>query len=98
MYLKPARTYGPLILGSEYLRALVGQGTISPEGAKRLRWMDHYGRSGNARLTCRYFDISAQTFYCWKNRFDPEDLTTLEAESRRPRHVRQPLTPAARNT
>jgi len=56
--------------------------------------MDHYGRYGNARLTCRHFDISAQTFYRWKNRFDPEDLTTLEAESRRPRRVRQPLTPA----
>ena len=94
MYLKPTRTYGSLIPGSEYLRGLVRQGTISPEGAKRLRWMDHYGRYGNARLTCRHFDISAQTFYRWKNRFDPEDLTTLEAESRRPRRVRQPLTPA----
>lgn len=94
MYLKPTRTYGSLIPGSEYIRDLVRQGTISAEGAKRLRWMDHYGRCGNARLTCRHFNISAQTFYRWKNRFDPEDLTTLEAESRRPRHVRQPLTPA----
>ncbi len=94
MYLKPTRTYGSLIPGSEYLRDLVRQGTISPEGAKRLRWMDHYGRCGNARLTCRHFNISAQTFYRWKNRFDPEDLTTLEAESRRPLHVRKPLTPA----
>jgi len=94
MYLKPTRTYGSLIPGSEYIRDLVRQGTISAEGAKRLRWMDHYGRCGNARLTCRHFNISAQTFYRWKNRFNPEDLTTLEAESRRPRHVRQPLTPA----
>ena len=35
-----------------------------------------------------------QTFYRWKNRFDPYDLTTLEAASRRSHHVRKPLTPA----
>jgi len=94
MYLKPTRTYGSLIPGSEYLRALVRQGKLSEEGAKRLRWMDHYARHGNARLTCRHFDISAQTFYRWKNRFDPEDLTTLEEESRRPHHVRKSMTPS----
>jgi transposase InsO family protein len=38
--------------------------------------------------------ISEQTFYRWKNRFDPYDLTTLEASSRRPHRVRKPLTPA----
>jgi len=57
--------------------------------------MDHYNRHRNARLTCRYFGISSRTFYRWKNRFDPLDLTTLEEESRRPRHVRQPQTPIA---
>ena len=95
MYLKPTTTYGSIIPGSEYIRDLVRQGKISAEGVKRLRWMDHYARNGNARLTCRHFNISAQTFYRWKNRFDPEDLTTLEAESRRPHHVRKPMTPAA---
>ena len=94
MYLRPTRTYGSIIPGSETIRDLVLRGRISEEGSKRLRWMDHYARHGNARLTCRHFDISAQTFYRWKNRFDPEDLTTLEAESRRPQHVRKPLTPA----
>jgi putative transposase len=93
MYLRPTRTYGSIIPGSETIRDLVRQGTISEEGSRRLRWMDHYARHGNARLTCRHFGISAQTFYRWKNRFDPEDLTTLEAESRRPQHVRQPQTP-----
>ena len=93
MYLQATTTYGSLIPGSEYIRSLVRQGTISPGAARRLRWMDHYGRSRNARLTCRYFGISAQTFYRWKNRFDPYDLTTLEEESRRPSRVRQPETP-----
>lgn len=95
MYLKPTTVYGSLIPGSEYIRALVRQGTISPDAAKRLRWFDHYGRYGDARLTCRHFGISPQTFYRWKNRFDPYDLTTLEAASRRPHNVRKPLTPAS---
>jgi putative transposase len=95
MYLQATTAYGSLIPGSKYIRTLVRQGTISPEAAKKLRWMDHYHRNRNARLTCRYFGISPKTFYRWLNRFDPYDLTTLEEESRRPRHVRQPQTPTA---
>jgi putative transposase len=94
MYLRSTTTYGSLIPGSEYIRELVRRGTISPEAAKKLRWMDHYLKNQNARLTCRYFGISPKTFYRWWNRFDPYDLTTLEEGSRRPRHVRQPQTPA----
>jgi transposase len=57
--------------------------------------MDHYTEHRNARLTCRHFDISPQTFYRWKRRSDPYDLTTLEDESRRPDRVRQPQTSSA---
>src|SRR4030043_1004195 len=95
MYLRPTTTYGALIPGSEYIRSLVRQGTISKEAARRLRWMDHYAEHGNARLTCRYFGISAPTFYRWKNRYDPYDLTTLEEVCRRPHRVRQSRTPGA---
>lgn len=95
MYLQAAQGYGFLIPGSEYIRSLVRQGAISQGAAKRLKWMDHYARLGNARLTCRYFGISAQTFYRWKNRYDPYDLTTLEEASRRPHRVRQQETPEA---
>ena len=94
MYLKPTTTYGSLIPGSEYIRSLVRQGTISQDAVRRLRWFDYYSRCEDARLTCRHFGISAQTFYRWKNRLDPYDLTTLEATSRRPHHVRKALTPA----
>jgi len=93
MYLHATTTYGSLIPGSEYIRSLVRQGTVSKDAAKRLRWMDHYARGQNARQTCRYFGISPQTFYRWKNRYDPYDLTTLEEESRRPRVVRRSETP-----
>jgi transposase InsO family protein len=93
MYLQATTTYGSLIPGSEYIRDLVRRGTISRAAANKLRWMDHYVKNRNARLTCRYFGISPKTFYRWWNRFDAYDLTTLEEESRRPRHVRQPQTP-----
>jgi len=57
--------------------------------------MDYYESHGhNARLTCRHFDISPQTFYRWKRRYDPKNLKTLEDRSRRPRHVRQPTASA----
>jgi len=84
MYVKPTTIYGSLIPGSEYIRSLVRQGTISQDAARRLRWFDFYNRCGDARLTCRHFGLSPQTFYRWKNRLDPYDLTTLEASSRRP--------------
>lgn len=95
MYPHPARIFGDIVPGSEFIRSLVRRGTMSKEAAKRLRWFDYYARCGNAQMTCRYFGISAQTFYRWKRRFDPYDLTTLEEESRRPHHVRSPQTPAA---
>jgi len=93
MYLRSSRIYGSLVPGAEYIRSLVRQGTISSEAAKRLKWFDYYAQCEDARLTCRHFGISPQTFYRWKNRFDPYDLTTLEASSCRPHRVRQPQTP-----
>ncbi len=67
-----------------------GQG-LSPAARRRLKWMDYYERQGrNARLTCRHFDISPQTFYRWRRRYDPRRLASLEDRSRRPRRVRRP--------
>jgi len=64
---------------------------LSREATRRLRWFDYYYCHGrNARLTCRHFGISPQTFYRWKHRYDPDHLGSLEDRSRRPRHVRQP--------
>jgi putative transposase len=64
---------------------------LSAAARRRLKWMDYYLQHGrNARRTCRHFDISPQTFYRWWRRYQPRDLTTLEAHSRRPRRRRQP--------
>lgn len=64
---------------------------LSKEATKRLKWFDYYhSHGGNARLTCRYYGISPQTFYRWKRRYDPGRLESLESRSHRPRRVRQP--------
>jgi transposase InsO family protein len=93
MSVRPATKFGLIIPGSDYMISLLRQGTFSREAKKRLKWMDHYLKHGNARLTCRYFGISPQTFYRWWNRFDPYDLKTLEDHSSRPLHTRKPQTP-----
>lgn len=64
---------------------------LSKQARQRLKWMDyHQEHQGNARLTCRHFDISPQTFYRWKRRYNPQNLRSLEDSSHRPRHLRQP--------
>jgi putative transposase len=62
---------------------------ISGKALLRLKWIDHFTMNSNTSLTCRHFDIPRSTFYYWLNRFDPEDLTTLENISRRPHNVRK---------
>jgi putative transposase len=67
---------------------------LSQKARQRLKWFDYYSSHGhNARLTCRYFGISPETFYRWKERYDPKHIETLEDLSHRPRHLRQPTYP-----
>jgi len=64
---------------------------LSKEATRRLKWFDYYNsRDHNARLTCRHFDISPQTFYRWKRRYDPKHIESLEDLPHRPKHLRQP--------
>ncbi len=64
---------------------------MSRAARQRLRWMDHYRTQGrNAAFTCRYFGISRQTFYRWRRRYDPQELSSLEDRSHRPRRRRRP--------
>ena len=90
-------------VGPDGVPRLASLARLGPElsgGARRrVKWMDYYEQHGqNGRLTCRHFDISPQTFYRWRRRYDPRDLTSLEARSRRPRRRRQPTwSPALAN-
>ncbi len=64
---------------------------LSRDARRRLEWFEYYDTRGeNARLTCRHFDISPQTFYRWKIRYDPKHPQTMESRSCRPKRVRHP--------
>jgi transposase InsO family protein len=63
---------------------------LSKKARQRLKWFDYYNSGNNARLTCRHFDISPQTFYRLKRRYNSRHLKSLEDHSHRPRHLRQP--------
>jgi transposase len=76
--------------------ACQSQSGISEDVKRKLEWFDHYEKHGkNARLTCRHFGISPDTFYRWKRRYDPQNLSSLEDDkrNRRPKNLRQPATP-----
>ena len=66
--------------------------TKDPNVRKRLKWMQHYEKHQNARLTCRYFGISPTTFYKWRKRYQKFGLEGLRDRSRRPHRTRQPQT------
>jgi putative transposase len=64
---------------------------LSKEAKLRLSWFEFYfTHQYNARLTCRHFGISPQTFYRWLKRYDPKHPRTLDTRSHRPHRVRQP--------
>lgn len=66
-----------------------GSVNLSRDAKQRLKWMEHFKKFRNARLTCRHFGISPDTFYLWRKRYDPKNLQTLEdTESRRPHKLR----------
>lgn len=72
-------------------RRLASVPKLSREARQRLKWFDYYNcHDHNARLTCRHFGISPQTFYRWKERYDPKHTESLEDLSHRPKHLRQP--------
>jgi putative transposase len=80
---------GTILPGASRLARL--QVELSKRARQRLKWFDYYGsHNNNARLTCRYFGISPQTFYRWKRRYNPHYLKSLGDRSHRPKHLRQP--------
>jgi transposase InsO family protein len=58
---------------------------LSRQARERLAWMDCYRECGNVSLVCRKFGIARKSFYRWRKRYDPWDLTSLESLSRCPK-------------
>ena len=66
------------------------------EVKQKLEWFDYYEKQGkNARLTCRHFGISPDTFYRWKRRYKANNHLSLvdNKKNRRPKRLREPATP-----
>ena len=78
----------------ERTRASARAHGLSHSARLRLEWMLWYETTGNrnARATCRHFGIAPKVFYCWRKRFDGQNLGSLEERSRRPLRVRCRMT------
>lgn len=63
---------------------------LSRLAKQRLKWMEHFDKYRSARLTCRHFGISPDTFYLWRKRFSSDNLKTLEDDlkTRKPHRAR----------
>lgn len=90
----PMKYKGFIIPRRRYI-SRISQAMITAEAKTRLAWMDYYQKTDNARLTCRHFGITPDTFYRWKRRYRPKNLKSLETDPRvkRPHHLRTPRTP-----
>lgn len=73
--------------------ARYGHIELSPRERDRLRALSVWQETRDVQLACRTFGVSRATLYRWRRRFDPTDLTSLQARSRRPRRVRAPRWP-----
>lgn len=58
---------------------------LSADARQRLSWMDMYRECGNVTQVARQFGIPLRTFWRWKRRYDPWDLTSLESRKRGPK-------------
>jgi len=62
------KTYGVVLRKGNCLSSFGRRVNNSKEAKKRSSWFDHYRKTGNVRLTFRYFAISPQTLYRWKKK------------------------------
>ena len=63
--------------------------SISPQAQMRLNWMDYINKGNNIAKCSRHFDIAESTIRYWYARFDPNNLSSLENRSKRPKNVRK---------
>ena len=68
--------------------------TLSAEAHYRLRCLEHAARTSVAEAS-RVFAVPVSTIYRWRKRFRPDDLSSLEPRSRRPRRTRRATSTAA---
>jgi transposase InsO family protein len=69
-------------------RRLPNAPTLSPEAQYRLRCLEQAERTSVVEAS-RAFGIPISTIYRWRARYRPDDLTSLEPRSRRPKRTRR---------
>lgn len=62
--------------------------TLSDEAHYRLRYLEYAART-SVKEASLAFAVPVSTIYRWRTRYRPDDLTSLEAKSRRPRTTRK---------
>lgn len=88
MEAKRNKNNSPNTLRTETYQTILSE--LSHSAKQRHKWMEHFGKYRNVRLTCRHFGISPDTFYLWRKRFIPNNLKTLEDnfKTRKPHKMR----------
>jgi transposase-like protein len=84
-----------MLSASEIRRLLrsASQLELSSDAVQKLKWFLFAAEHAeNVSLTCRHFGISRSTYLRWSERFDANDLSTLDEHSRSPHTVREPET------
>jgi putative transposase len=62
--------------------------TLSADAYERLRYLE-YAQRTSVREASIAFQVPIPTIYRWRQRFRPDDLTSLECRSRRPKTTRK---------
>ncbi len=67
---------------------------LSSRACERLQWFLHFvEHEKSVSSTCSHFGIARSTFHRWMDRFDPNDLSTLEERAHDPVNARQATVP-----
>jgi transposase len=89
----------PHTLTSSQLEQLIrsnAAASLSADARERLGWIAIFVQQGKSiGDTCADLHISRSTFHRWLERFNPEDLTSLEEKSHMPMCPRSPIVPDA---
>lgn len=68
--------------------------SLTAKAKYRLKMLDwHRAHGNNVSLTARRFGMTRTTIRSWRNRFQEGGVIRLNDKSRRPKHLRKPVTP-----
>jgi len=87
--------YGTLVPGAIKIARWANQVSgLTPQAKQRLKVVDwHRSHDKNISLTARHFNLTRLTVRNWINRFNQGGVLKLKDQSKRPKHLRQPITP-----